>query len=101
MQWTSSGGFSTHTPWIEINPRCKDINVEDALKDKDSIYYFYKKLIELRKTHKVISVGTYTPLFEESECLYSFKRKCETKINQNVQKKTNLKTSLNNLEKIE
>ena len=27
--------------------------------------------------------------------------KCETKINQNVQKKTNLKTSLNNLEKIE
>ena len=25
--------------------------------------------------------------------------KCETKINQNVQKKTNLKTSLNNLEK--
>ena len=28
-------------------------------------------------------------------------KKCETKINQNVQKKTNLKTSLNNLEKIE
>ena len=28
-------------------------------------------------------------------------QKCETKINQNVQKKTNLKTSLNNLEKIE
>lgn len=27
--------------------------------------------------------------------------KCETKINQNVQIKTNLKTSLNNLEKIE
>ena len=21
MQWTSSGGFSTHTPWIEMNPR--------------------------------------------------------------------------------
>ena len=31
----------------------------------------------------------------------SKKYKCETKINQNVQKKTNLKTSLNNLEKIE
>jgi|GEM_PF-4845919 len=29
------------------------------------------------------------------------RNKCETKINQNVQKKTNLKTSLNNLEKIE
>ena len=77
MQWTSSGGFSTHTPWIEMNPRCKDINVEDALKDKDSIYYFYKKLIELRKTSKVISEGTYTPLFEESECLYAFKRNYE------------------------
>lgn len=21
MQWTSSGGFSIHTPWIEMNPR--------------------------------------------------------------------------------
>lgn len=60
-----------------MNPRCKDINVEDALKDKDSIYYFYKKLIELRKIYKVISVGTYTPLFEESDCLYAFKRNYE------------------------
>ena len=77
MQWTTDGGFSTHTPWIEMNPRCKDINVEDALKDKDSIYYFYKKLIELRKTYKVISEGTYTPLFEESNCLYAFKRNYE------------------------
>jgi len=32
---------------------------------------------------------------------YAVWEKCETKINQNVQKKTNLKTSLNNLEKIE
>ena len=33
--------------------------------------------------------------------IISLVKKCETKINQNVQKKTNLKTSLNNLEKIE
>ena len=77
MQWTTDGGFSTHTPWIEMNPRCKDINVEDALNDPDSIFYFYKKLIELRKTYKVISEGTYTPLFEESDCLYAFKRNYE------------------------
>ena len=77
MQWTTDGGFSTHTPWIEMNPRCKDINVEDALNDPDSIFYFYKKLIELRKTYKVISEGTYTPLFEESDCLYAFKRNDE------------------------
>ena len=32
---------------------------------------------------------------------YNHGKKCETKINQNVQKKTNLKTSLNKLEKIE
>jgi len=38
----------------------------------------------------------------QSLCLiYMEGNKCETKINQNVQKKTNLKTSLNNLEKIE
>ena len=36
-----------------------------------------------------------------SQNIESMVEKCETKINQNVQKKTNLKTSLNNLEKIE
>ena len=45
---------------------------------------------------------SYDKLFlKKSLSLLGARRKCETKINQNVQKKTNLKTSLNNLEKIE
>ena len=47
------------------------------LKDPDSIYYFYKRLIQLRKNYKIISIGSYTPLFEDSDCLYAFKRNYE------------------------
>ena len=74
MQWNKEGGFSTVEPWISMNPRCKEINVEDALKDPDSIYYFYKKLIHLRKTYKIISEGLYVPMLEEDDRLYAFKR---------------------------
>lgn len=77
MQWTKEGGFSTVEPWIGMNPRCKEINVEDALNDPDSIYYFYKKLIQLRKTYKIISEGLYIPMLEEDDCLYAFKRTYE------------------------
>lgn len=77
MQWTKDGGFSSVEPWISMNPRCKEINVEDALKDPDSIYYFYKKLIRLRKTYKIISEGMYVPMLEEDDSLYAFKRTYE------------------------
>lgn len=77
MQWTKEGGFSTAEPWISMNPRCKEINVEDALNDPDSIYYFYKQLIHLRKTYKIISEGLYVPMLEEDDRLYAFKRTYE------------------------
>ncbi len=40
----------------------KEINVEKALEDKESVFYHYKKLIELRKTYDVITEGEYAIL---------------------------------------
>lgn len=77
MQWNKDGGFSAVEPWISMNPRCKEINVEDSLNDPDSIYYFYKKLIHLRKTYKIISEGQYVPMLEDDDRLYAFKRTYE------------------------
>ncbi|MBY6835499.1 hypothetical protein HYH34_15745, partial [Clostridium botulinum] len=37
----------------------KEINAENALKDKGSIFYHYKKLIDLRKKYDVVSNGTF------------------------------------------
>ncbi len=51
MQWNEemNSGFTTSTPWISVAENFKEINVEKALEDKESVFYHYKKLIELRK----------------------------------------------------
>ncbi len=51
MQWNNSknAGFSESKSWIEVINNYRNINVENSLKDKDSIFYYYKKLIALRK----------------------------------------------------
>ena len=51
MQWNEemNSGFTTSTPWISVAENYKEINVEKALEDKESVFYHYKKLIELRK----------------------------------------------------
>ncbi|AEC45772.1 alpha-amylase family glycosyl hydrolase [Mesomycoplasma hyorhinis] len=63
MQWDSStnAGFNlSKTPWLKTGRRSSKINVEKALKDRDSIFYFYQKLIKIRKKefHDVLIYGT-------------------------------------------
>ena len=53
MQWDASknAGFSTSDKtWLPVNPNYKDINVESALANPESIFYTYQKLVALRKT---------------------------------------------------
>ena len=79
MQWNyeDNGGFTTGKPWISINSNYKDINVEKALKDKDSIFYHYKELIRLRKEYNIISHGSFIPLYEEDDQIFAYMRSYE------------------------
>ncbi|MNN51440.1 Oligo-1,6-glucosidase [compost metagenome] len=76
MQWNdeNNAGFTTGAPWLAVNPNYKEINVELALADKGSIFYYYKKLIELRKRHDVIVYGDYALVDAENEQIYAFTR---------------------------
>lgn len=76
MQWDDSenAGFSKATPWMEAIYNYKDINVKKALNNKDSIFYYYQKLIKLRKDYKIISEGQYIPLLEDHKQVYAFAR---------------------------
>ncbi|WP_342542085.1 alpha-glucosidase [Paenisporosarcina sp. FSL H8-0542] len=76
MQWSSeqNAGFSTASPWIGINPNYVDINVENQLKDEQSIYHFYKKMIQLKKSHDVFTYGTYDLLLPDYEYVYAYSR---------------------------
>lgn len=76
MQWDSSehGGFSDGSPWIKVNPNYKDINVEKALKDPDSVFHYYKKLIELRKKNEIIVYGRYNLILDQHPEVYAYTR---------------------------
>ncbi|ANS74144.1 glucohydrolase [Paenibacillus yonginensis] len=79
MQWDDSehGGFTTGTPWIKVNGNYKEINVAKAVKDPDSIYHYYRKLIALRKEHKVIVYGEYRLLLPLHPEIYAYTRTLE------------------------
>ena len=79
MQWNAekNAGFTEGTPWYRVNPNYKEINVEQALVDPESVFYHYQKLIQLRKEHEVMVYGTYQLLFPEDEDLYIYTRTLE------------------------
>ena len=76
MQWNSSknAGFTTGTPWINVNPNYTAINTEAALADPDSVFYYYQKLIQLRHSLPIVVYGTFHGLLEDSETIYAYTR---------------------------
>ncbi|OXB93923.1 glycoside hydrolase family 13 protein [Parageobacillus galactosidasius] len=76
MQWDDSenAGFTTGTPWIPVNPNYKEINVKEALADPNSVFHYYKKLIQLRKQHDIIVYGTYDLILEDDPYIYAYTR---------------------------
>ena len=77
VQWDDGehAGFTTGTPWIMVNPNYKEINAKEQLSRKDSVFYFYKELIRLRKEYDIIPYGTYQLLLPEDPDLFVYERK--------------------------
>lgn len=76
MQWDDSinAGFTTGTPWIQTADNYTKINVKNSLEDKDSIFYYYQKLIQLRKNYDVIAYGDIKPLLREDKRVFAYER---------------------------
>jgi trehalose-6-phosphate hydrolase len=76
MQWNKQeyAGFSDIQPWIEVAGNYVDINVENVLLDKTSIFYHYQKLLSLRKQLDVVCWGDYQDLCPEHEQLFCYQR---------------------------
>lgn len=80
MHWDAGpqAGFTTaESAWIRVNPNHERINVEEAIRNPDSIYHYYKELIRLRKEHAVIVYGAYELLLPDHPQIYAFTRKLE------------------------
>lgn len=76
MQWSDEtyAGFSEAEPWILPPDNYKVINVRTALADEESIFWFYRKLICLRKEKKAVSEGQISFLDQEQKDVFAFLR---------------------------
>ena len=81
MQWSAhsphagfTNGIVDVTPWINVNPNYTDINVEQALNDRQSIFYYYQQLIQLRRTMPILLDGEYDLLHEENTHVFMYQR---------------------------
>ncbi len=81
MQWSAekNSGFSNGDPWLNVNPNYAEINVANQINDPDSVFSFYKQLIELRHHNKVMVYGNYEQYLKEDENVYVFTREYEEK----------------------
>ncbi|EPN9377475.1 glycoside hydrolase family 13 protein [Enterococcus faecium] len=79
MQWNASehAGFTMGIPWLRVNPNYKEINAEEALADQKSVFYMYKKLIDLRRKHDIIVWGDYELVEETPEHIFAYSRTYE------------------------
>lgn len=81
MQWNdeANAGFTKAKPWYRVNPNYTQINVKQALADKNSIFYCYQKLIQMRKENPIMVYGDYELLLPEDKNIYAYKRTYQDK----------------------
>lgn len=75
--WDNSEGygFSKGKPWIDYSPDNKEINLENELNDPNSVFYYYQKLIQLRKEYPIIVYGDYELIDEKDSDIFAYQRK--------------------------
>ena len=82
VQWSDeeNAGFSTHKPWMIVNPNYKEINLAKQKDDRNSVYAFYKQMIALYKDpayHETLTFGRFEPYMRETKNLIAYYRKGE------------------------
>jgi glycosidase len=76
MQWddTPNAGFSPAEPWLPVHPDYPGRNVAEQKCDLNSLYYFYRSLIQLRKKYAALREGMFIPLTYEPRTLMAYLR---------------------------
>ena len=76
MQWSAgpNAGFTTGTPWMDVNPNYTEINVEEELADKDSIWYFYQAINHFRHGNEIIGKGEYRCYLPKDKRVWCYER---------------------------
>lgn len=77
VQWSAgkNAGFTTaEKPWFLINKNYTEVNVENNIKDPNSLLNYYKTLLKLRKENDIIIYGDYKEHYKSSKKLFVYER---------------------------
>lgn len=79
MQWddSSNAGFTDSEPWLKINPNYSEINVEQQIKDTDSILSYYKHILKLKREYEIFSYGKFEEFKKNDKNVYVYKKYTE------------------------
>ena len=79
MQWDTSpnAGFSASIPWLPVDSDYIETNVAVRRKDYRSQLVLFKRLTELRRKLRALSIGSYRSLDTSSESAYAYLRQHE------------------------
>ncbi|WP_243430751.1 oligo-1,6-glucosidase [Enterococcus sp. DIV2402] len=86
MQWNTqkNAGFSTSdNVWLKVNPNYPELNAEAQLTNQQSVFNYYRQLIELRKNsvyNDVLIYGQFLPVKDKNEHILLYERQLEDKI---------------------
>lgn len=69
-----NAGFSTGQPWIMINPNYREINAQEQTRREDSVFRYYQKLIQMRKTLDIITYGDFELILPDHRDLFAYTR---------------------------
>lgn len=76
MQWDDGpqAGFTAGTPWIDVNPNHREINVTRDRTDPEGVMAFYKALIAMRRTHPILTEGGFELLLPDHRQIFAYLR---------------------------
>ncbi|WP_439841765.1 alpha,alpha-phosphotrehalase [Aeromonas taiwanensis] len=79
MQWSAAdnAGFTSGTPWLKPAANYPAINAEAALADQNSVFWHYRDLIRLRKTHPIFTHGDYQELLAGHPQIWAYARRAD------------------------
>ncbi|WP_223651282.1 glycoside hydrolase family 13 protein [Hymenobacter psoromatis] len=76
FQWDASAnaGFTTGTPWLQLNPNYAQVNAAAEEKDPNSILQYFRQATAMRRQHKVLVYGQYQLLDAANPHIYAYTR---------------------------
>jgi alpha-glucosidase len=82
MQWSPgpNAGFAPEGAgtWLPVGPDHETINVETQLEDVDSLLNLYRRLLQLRKAHPALRIGSFLAHPGSTEDVFAYRRESDT-----------------------